>query len=106
MAAGQCTFPPPTTHRPSRSWPASWTRLLADTQPGTDQTEVLNRAPRQPPPPQVLTAILDTAKLPGRDVDPRDSFANVKASALVRMDENLTVVRSTVLDIAVNLLTA
>ncbi len=39
---------------------------------------------------QVLTAILQAAKLPGVEIDPRDSGANVKASALVRMDEQLT----------------
>ncbi|PRW33911.1 hypothetical protein C2E21_7229 [Chlorella sorokiniana] len=39
---------------------------------------------------QVLTAIMQAAKLPGVDIDPRDSGANVKASALVRMDEQLT----------------
>lgn len=39
---------------------------------------------------QVLTAILQSAKLPGVEIDPRDSGANVKASALVRMDEQLT----------------
>lgn len=48
-------------------------------------------APPPPPPPQVLTAILQTANLPGPQIDNRDSGANVKASALVRMDENLTV---------------
>ena len=44
-----------------------------------------------PTPPQVLAAILREAKLPGWTVDNGDSFANVKASALVRMDEQLTV---------------
>ncbi|KAI7843435.1 hypothetical protein COHA_002913 [Chlorella ohadii] len=39
---------------------------------------------------RVLTAILQAAKLPGVEIDPRDSGANVKASALVRMDEQLT----------------
>ena len=43
-----------------------------------------------PAPLQVLTAILQAAKLPGVEIDPRDSGANVKASALVRMDEQLT----------------
>jgi predicted membrane chloride channel (bestrophin family) len=39
---------------------------------------------------QVLTAVIKRAQLPGDDIDNRDSFANVKASAAFRMDENLT----------------
>jgi len=33
---------------------------------------------------QVLTAVIKRAQLPGDDIDNRDSFANVKASAAFR----------------------
>lgn len=40
--------------------------------------------------PQVLTAIIKKAQLPGDNISNMDSGANVKASAAFRMDENLT----------------
>lgn len=40
--------------------------------------------PPPPPPPQVLTAVIKRAQLPGDNIDNRDSFANVKASAAFR----------------------
>ncbi|PSC67432.1 UPF0187 chloroplastic [Micractinium conductrix] len=40
---------------------------------------------------QVIAQILKRADLPGAEVKPWDSTANVKASAFVRMDEHLTV---------------
>jgi len=39
----------------------------------------------------VLTQILKRSRLPGDMAAPTDSTANVKANAMVRMDEHLTV---------------